>query len=151
MSHIRLSLSAGVDTGDLQRREMLTMTAFAMRVLAALLLEGHDLFAPAMLDDLGMDYRTRNERRARFRRIPAQKQHFFQLKRGSGIAVELLNGQDIVHRHPVLLPAAADYRKHRLNSLNSARAHWAAQPAVRREAGQYTYGRRRVKRREAVD
>jgi hypothetical protein len=58
-----------VDRRDLQLGEGLAMAALAMRVLAALLLEGDDLLALALFEDLGRDRGAGDERRAGLGRL----------------------------------------------------------------------------------
>src|ERR1044071_2438748 len=62
-----------VDVGDLDLGIMLAMPALAMRVLAPLLLEGHDLVGTHLFHDLTRNARARNQRRAE---LVARHQHF---------------------------------------------------------------------------
>src|SRR6202789_1971665 len=73
-----LLLLAARDRRDLDLRERLAMAALAMRVLAALLLEGDDFLALAMLEDLGRDRGAGNERRAMLRLFAAPPQQVGQ-------------------------------------------------------------------------
>src|SRR5690606_14136476 len=56
--------AAGQDLGDAHRGQELAMAALAARVLTAALLEGDDLRAAALLDDLGGDRGAVDKRRA---------------------------------------------------------------------------------------
>src|SRR3954469_22340261 len=62
---------AGQDLGDAHDREILTMAALALRVLASALLEGDHLRAPGLLDDLARDRDPRDRRRAELSRAVA--------------------------------------------------------------------------------
>src|SRR5262245_6676824 len=57
------SNSLSRDRGDFHRRQILTVTARAVIVLAAALLEHLDLVAARVLDDLGRDFRAADDRR----------------------------------------------------------------------------------------
>src|ERR1700753_1125128 len=118
------------------------MAALAMRVLAALLLEGDDLLALALLDDLGGHGGALDQRRAMLRRVAAQHQDFAQGDRAAGVADQLFDLQDVVLGHFVLLAAGADNREHDLKSLKKR-----VFPPDARLAGaaQYTDARSRVK------
>src|SRR3974390_2087490 len=60
---------------DLHFGEGLAMAALSMRVLAPLLLESDDLFALALLEDLGLHRSAGDQRRARFGGLATQQQH----------------------------------------------------------------------------
>src|SRR5271168_2857027 len=57
------------DRRDADLGERLAVAALPVRVLAALLLEGDDLLALALLDDLGRDRSAFDERRAMLGRV----------------------------------------------------------------------------------
>src|ERR1700679_284129 len=113
------SLSAHVDFGDLDLGEVLAVTALAMRVLPALLLEGDDLGMTSLLDDLTHDRGAVDERRAGLGAVATQHQDFAEGDRAAGVADQLLDLDDVVLDHFVLLAAGADDREHIVKSLNS--------------------------------
>src|ERR1700679_1123069 len=126
-----LLLLAARDRRDLDLGERLAMAALAMRVLAALLLEGDDFLALAMLEDLGRDRGAGNERRAMLRLVAAQHQHVGELELVAHVAGDLLDDENVVLRHFILLPAGADNREHgpkSLKTFGSARADARRKP-----------------------
>ena len=98
--------------GDLHAREMLPMTAFAMRVLPPLLLEGNDLLAASMFQDFGLDCGASDQRSACLGRVASQKQDLFEPERFTHFAIEPVDGDHLVASNPVLLSATTDDRKH---------------------------------------
>src|SRR3569832_2194386 len=109
------SLLARVNFGDLHFREVLTVATLAVRGLAALFLEGDDLLAAAVLDDLTRHGSTLAQRRAGFRAVATEHQDLAKRDRATGIADELFDGQDIVLGNTILFPAGADDREHGLS------------------------------------
>src|SRR6202789_2089267 len=104
------------DAEHLHRGEVLTMTALAMGVLAALLLEGDDLLALAVVDDFALDGRALDQRRADLGGVATQHQDF-QVQLGADVADEAFDLQDRVLGHLILFSAGADDRVHWPKSL----------------------------------
>src|ERR1700677_3710756 len=67
---------ARVNRRDLHLGEELAVAALTMRVLAALFLEGDDLLALALFEDLGFDRSARHEGQTRLRGVAADEQNF---------------------------------------------------------------------------
>src|SRR5215467_7522105 len=103
------------DAGDLHLGEGLAVTALAMRILATLLLEGDDLLALALGENFADHRRAGNQRRTVLRLVAAQHQDFLDLEGGTDVAGNLLDDQNIVLGHLVLLAACADHREHWLS------------------------------------
>src|SRR6188768_1499428 len=100
---------AADDVRDLYARQILTMTALAMRVLAPLLLEGDDFGRPPLRDDLARDRGAGQSGRADLR---ARHQDLADGDRRTRVAGEQLDIEHVALRHLVLLSARADDRKH---------------------------------------
>jgi hypothetical protein len=102
-----------VDRRDLEGGIVLTVTALAMRILAPLLLESHDLLAASVFNDFRVNDGPRYQRRSGLRRVASKEQHFPELERGAQFPIESLDFENVVHCNPILLTAAAEDRKHR--------------------------------------
>jgi hypothetical protein len=94
------------------------MALLAAIVLAPLLLEDDDLVAALVLDHLGRDQRAGDGRAARLgAAVAAEQDHLRKLDNVAGLACDLLDLDDIVRRHAILLAARANDREH--DSLSS--------------------------------
>src|SRR5689334_25431556 len=100
------------NASDLHFGEGLTMSALAVCVLATLLLEGDDLLALALGKNLAGHRRARNQRRTMLGLVAAQHQDFLDFEGRTDVAGNLLDDQDVVLGHLILLAAGADYREH---------------------------------------
>ena len=130
----------GGDAGDLHLGEVGAGAALAVGVLAPLLLEGDDLRAAAVLDDLGFDAGAGNQRGAGFGAVAAQHQDLGERDLGAHLAFELGDREHVVLGNPILLSAAADDGKHgQIPEKCWSRAVSAS------GAAQYTDGTPRVK------
>src|SRR5205814_4105570 len=99
-----------VDLGDPQQGLILAVAFLAAVILPPLLLEDDDLVGAALLDEGGADRRTGQQRRAgRHRGAVADHQHLGELNGRARLAIELLNGDDVVRGDLVLLAAGADH------------------------------------------
>src|SRR6185369_10234103 len=107
-------LLASRDTEHLHGGEVLAVAALAMGVLAALLLEGDDLVALAVLENLALDRSALDQRRAQLGLIATQHQDF-EVQLGADVTRQALDLQDRVLGHFILLAASADDRVHGLN------------------------------------
>src|SRR5258705_5359503 len=85
------------------------MTALAMRILAALLLESDDFRRAILRHDFGRDRSPRNQRRADFR---PRQQDLGESDRSARLAGETFDLQHVAWRDPILLAAGADDREH---------------------------------------
>ena len=103
----------GQDFRDADQHEVLPVAALAPRILAAALLEGDDLGAADMVEDLGRDARARDHRRADLRRVAAQHDDVAELHDGARLALDALDLEDLVLDDPVLLAAGFDDCEHR--------------------------------------
>src|SRR5258706_8906498 len=88
------------------------MTAFSVRVFAPLFLEGDNLFAPALLEDLARYRGASHERRSRLWLLAAQHEDVGNSQGLAHDAGQLLDDENVVGRHFVLLAAGADDREH---------------------------------------
>src|ERR1700761_8456217 len=135
------------DTQHLHGGEVLAVAALAMGVLAALLLEGDDLLALAVVHDLALDAGAPDQRSAELGLVAAQHQHF-EVELGADIASEAFDLQDRVLGHFVLFSAGADDRIHgpkslKVNGLRGTRVpRRAAEYTQRRFSVKYRFGRR---------
>ena len=76
-------------------------------------LKAMTLGAAALLDHLGDDLGARDDRRCRpWVAAAADHQHLGELDLGAGVAGDLLDGQDLVGGHAVLLAAGLDDSVH---------------------------------------
>src|ERR1043165_1726086 len=105
---------AGADTEHLHGGEVLAVAALAMSVLAALLLEGDDLVALAVFQDLALDRSALDQRRADLWLVAAQHQDL-KVELGADLAHQAFDLQDGVLGHFILFSAGADDRVHGLN------------------------------------
>src|ERR1700761_341800 len=123
------------------------MTALAVGVLAALLLEGDDLLALAVADDLALDRGAGNQRRADLGAVAAQHQDL-EVQLGADVARQAFDLQDRVLGHFILFSAGADDRVHgpkslKVNGLRGTRVpRRAAEYTQRRFSVKYRFGRR---------
>jgi len=88
------------------------MAALAMRVLAALLLEGHDLRAALLGNDLRRHRRAIDKRRPDPRRVAADRENVGKSNACALVAVQSLDVENVVLKDPVLFSARADHREH---------------------------------------
>ena len=87
---------------------MLAMAAGALRVLAATLLEGDQLGAAGLLDELRRDLRAGNQRRAELDALVlADQQHFGEFPRATGVAGQPLDLLNVVLGNTAPQTAAA--------------------------------------------
>src|SRR6516164_1349876 len=75
----------GQNLGDPHQREFLAMTALAPRILAAALLEGDDLVAAHVIEDLGRNRCACNGRRADHRALAADREDLAELDDSAGL------------------------------------------------------------------
>src|SRR4051812_37920665 len=109
-------LLAAADTEHLHGGEVLAVATLAMGVLAAPLLEGDDLLALAMIQNLALDRGTLDQRGADLGLVAAQHQDF-EIELGADLAHKAFDLEDRVLGNPILLSAGADDRVHGLKPL----------------------------------
>src|SRR5690606_21440138 len=97
--------SGADDAGDANLDQVLTVAALAAGILAAALLEGDDLRAAGMLDQLGNDLGAGYERRPDLGAVAADHQDLGELDLRAGVASNFLDGDDVVGSDAVLLAA----------------------------------------------
>src|SRR5688572_6047317 len=101
------------DARDANLREILPVPALAPRVLTAPLLEHDDPGRVRLLDQLGGDGRSVDERRAELDVVAvADEQNLFEFDLAPGVSGKLFDGQDIVLGDAVLLAARLDDSVH---------------------------------------
>ena len=91
---------------------MLAMTVLAPVILPPLLLEDDDLLAARLLDHLGGDRRAGDRGIAGLGAVAAKQDHLGKLDDIAGLARDLLDLDDVVGRHAILLAACANDREH---------------------------------------
>ena len=109
------------------------MALLAAVILAALLLEHHDLVGALLLDDFGRDQRAGDGRAAGLgAALAAEQDHLGKLDDIAGLARDLLHLDNVVWRHAILLAACANDREHDRFRPSS----WLEGPAPSKRAGE---------------
>src|SRR5262245_50928650 len=110
---LRRLLAVGQDLGDAERSQKLAMTLLAAVIRAPLLLEDDDLVAPPLRDDLGRDHGPGDGRAPGFgTALAAEQDDLGKLDDIAGLASDLLDFNNVVWRHAILLAACANDREH---------------------------------------
>jgi hypothetical protein len=108
--------ATGQDVGDLDDGLVLTVTANALGVLAAALLEGDDLAGAALLDHFGNDHGAIDEGCANgCAGAFADHENLVELDGVAGGALELLDRQNVIGGDAVLLATGFDDCEHLLS------------------------------------
>src|SRR5436853_3162623 len=106
------------------------MTALAVRILAALLLESDDFRRPILRHDFGRHGGAREQRRADF---GPRQQDLREGDRCPRLAGETVDLQHVAGRDPILLAAGADDREH--GTTLTAKHEYRRNRWVSRKAG----------------
>src|SRR5690606_20932024 len=104
--------AVGEDFRDADGRQFLTMTAVALRVLTATLLERDDLAGTALFDDFGGDEGTGDGRGANGR---ADHQDFCEFYDVTGFASNFFDLDEVVCGNAILLATGLDDCEHLLS------------------------------------
>src|SRR5215470_3015334 len=86
------------DLGDTDHREFLAMAALAAGILPPPFLERDDLRATALIDDLAGNASAVHGRRAHLKVVAAEHQHVAELDDLARLALDLVDGDDVVGR-----------------------------------------------------